>query len=227
VVRERTPDQTDRLILYLVGKLTKGVPHLLVEGGGVLTTMLAKLLFLVDVWSMQVSGSQATNFRYVRYKHGPYPLTQFEERLGLLEKQGLRPMPKESIVDGKQYRIYRLSKEPKLSLELSPQVQLLADEVMTTFANRKLEDVLRYVYTLPFVRDVPFGEQINLQVLKPTEDALTQVFKLWGADLGAPIPKDHLSALELALKETSNENIQLAQAMKEKQRKAFRLKESL
>ena len=112
-------DQTDRLILYLVDSLTRGVPHLLIEGGGVLTTMLAKLLFLVDVWSIQASGSQITDFRYIRYKHGPYPLRQFEERLESLTSWDLYAIPQTRMEDGRSYRVYRLKESPKTAIGLS------------------------------------------------------------------------------------------------------------
>lgn len=219
-------DQTDQLILYLVTNLTKGVPHLLVESSGVLTTMLAKLLFLVDVRSMQTSGSQATNFRYIRYKYGPYPLAQFEERLEELQSWGLHAIPKVSVIEDRPYRIYRLQEKRKAQLHLVPSIQLLADEVMTTFANQKLEDVLTYVYSLDFVRNVPFGGEIDLRLLRPEEgDALTRVVTAFRLELSSSLSPEHIAALALARREASNENIELARAMIEKQRRAFRRKE--
>lgn len=218
-------DQTDRLILYLVDSLTRGVPDLLIEGGGVLTTMLAKLLFLVDVWSVQASGSQVTDFRYIRYKHGPYPLTQFEERLDNLAPRGIYATPHVRIEDGRKYRIYRLMEHTKTAIDLSPQVRLLAEEVMTTFANQKLEDVLEHVYSLDVVRRVPFGAEIYLQPLAPKiEDAVTQATRLFKTELAEPVPSEHIQALEEASKEASNENVKTALAMRKKQRSAFRLK---
>ena len=218
-------DQTQRLILYLVINLTKGVPHLLVQSGGVLTTMLAKLLFLIDVWSAEIDGSQVTDFRYIRYKFGPYPLAQFEERLEKLQEWGLYPIGKVSIEEGKRYRIYRLDRKPEVSLDLPSRVKLLADEIMTTFATQKLDDVLSHVYSLDFVRKTPFGEPIDLELLRKKADVLSGALNLFGRDLGTPLPEEHRNAVEQARKEGSNENVEMARAMTEKQRKAFQFKQ--
>ena len=226
MAQEQTLDQTDRLILYLVKNLTEGMPHLLVESGGVLTTMLAKLLFLVDVSSMETSGNQATHFRYIRYKHGPYPIAQFEKRLDSLRWLGLQPLPKVTIEDERPYRIYRLTEKLKVSLDLPPSVKLLADEVMITFANQPLKDVLEYVYSLDFVRNVHFGQEIDLRTLQPREDdILTRVLASFQRELSCPLSKEHLAALEQVKQEPSNENIELARTMFGKQRKAFQLKQ--
>jgi len=224
VTPSHTFDQTDQLILYLVKNLTKGVPQLLLEGGGVLTTMLAKLLFLIDVWSMQTAGSQATDFRYVRYKFGPYPLAQFQERLERLEPWGLYATPNVSIEEGKPYRIYRLTKGHEARLDLSPAIKLLADEVMTTFANQTLGQVLIHVYGLECVQNTAFGEAIDLESLRPKQDILQKVLRVFRDDLSAGLSEQHEAVLKEANKEASNENVELARAMAEKQRRAFRLK---
>jgi hypothetical protein len=224
MVHQRQLDPTDQLILYLVRSLTEGSPDLLLEGGGVLTTMLAKLLFLLDVWSMEAFGFQATDFRYIRYMYGPYPLTQFEERLENLKNSGLRPVSGVSL-EGKLYRIYRLDLDPKVRISLEPKNKLLADEVMTTFATQKLEEVLEHVYSLEVVRKTRFGEPIDLELLKPTDDALTQALRIFRHDLDTPLSAEHSEVVEQAEKESSNENIEMARLMIEKQRRAFRFKE--
>lgn len=217
-------DQTDRLILYIVCNLTTGARDLLLEGDGVMTTMLAKLLFLVDVWAMQSFGSQATDFSYIRYKFGPYPLAQFDERLEGLKEWGLSRTEKETIEDGRRYRIYRC--RLKTEVELPSNIKLLADEVMTTFATQRLDDVLAHVYSLDFVRKAAFGAPIELESLKPRQDALTRVLSLFKDGLSEPVSKEHNEAVEQAQGETSNENIEMARGMREKQQKAFRLKQA-
>lgn len=225
MVHQHQLDPTDEVILYFVRKLTEGAPDLLLEGGGVLTTMLAKLLFLLDVWSLEAFGFQATDFRYIRYKYGPYPLTQFEERLEELRDWGIYPTSNVSVLEGRTYRVYRLGRPSMAVINVPAGTRLLADEVMTTFATQKLEDVLAYVYSLDFVRKTPFGAAIDLETLMPKDDPLTQALRIFKQELSSPLPTEHYGVLEQANRETSNENIEMARAMIEKQRRAFRLRE--
>jgi len=188
--------------------------------------MLAKLLFLADVWAMQAYGIRATDLCYIRYKYGPYPLIEFDQRLERLKSCGLQVVPKFTVVDGKKYRIYRLPGPLSRSVELPDKMMLIADEVITTFANEKLEDVLSHVYSLPFVKSAAFEALINLEPLRTREDLLDKALTKFRAEISKPVSAEHLSAMKEAKRDLTNENIELAETMKEKQSQAFRFKQS-
>lgn len=218
-------DLTDRLILYLVKNLTEGSPDLLLKGGGVITTMLAKLLFLIDVWSMETNSAQITDFRYIRYKHGPYPVSQFEDRMERLGPWGLNAVGQVSQDGEKHYRVYRLADPTQTLPGLPDYVQLLADGVMSNFANQKLADVLAHVYALPFIRRASFGKEIDLGQLKPKgNNLLDEIAVALGEELERPLSAEHLAVLKQDQSAATTDNNETARAMRLKQRKAFRQK---
>ncbi len=222
-------DIIDHLILYLVDRMQKGDRTLgMRQNQGVLTTTLAKLLFLVDVLTVQASGKRVTDFQYIRYRFGPYPLAQFEERLSKLEGWELTRQPGIST-EGKVYRVFRLGGRPRFRPTLiTGQIRLFADEVLTEFGEQRLDEILEHVYSLPIMYRCKFGDPIPLESLQPVktdEDLVSMIAKVFSNSLLAPLPEAHLVSLREAAQEETNENVQIAERMREQQRQAFRRKD--
>lgn len=221
-------DNTDHLIMYLVDRMEKGDRDLgLKPNRGVLTTALAKLLFLVDVLAVQATSKKVTDLQYIRYKFGPYPLVQFEERLSNLEGRELVRQPGVSI-EGNVYGVFRLGQRPRFRPTLTGMIRLVADEVLTEFGNQRLDEILEHVYSLDVVRRCAFGDLIPLESLGPVGvgegDLVSKVAKFFSNALLAPLPEAHLNALREAAREETNENIRIADAMRDQQRQAFQRK---
>ena len=124
------------------------------------------------------------------------------------------------------YRVFHLGGKPRFRPTLiTGQVRLFADEVLTEFGEQRLDKILAHVYSLPIVYRCKFGDAIPLESLQPVktdEDLVSRIAKAFSSSLMAPLPGTHLVSLKEAAQEETNENVQIAERMREQQRQAFR-----
>lgn len=213
-------DRTDHIIVSLVKRLAPRA-----GGKGVLTIFLAKLLFLLDYEYFKIAGSQATDFRYIWYKHGPYPLVDFEERLQKLEGYEVARLPMTRVVDERPYNLFYAGTHPRFTPHLDESISSIVDRVTEIFKDATWETLLQYVYSLDVVRGLEFGEAVDFgRIAVKTEDEifLNAIADAFAQELAQPLSAEHMSAIQHALNEPTNENIETAKRMLARQRAASR-----
>lgn len=214
-------DTIDHLITYLVAKLAPRV-----SGKGVLTISLAKLLFLADYEYFKAIGKPATNLRYIWYKYGPYPLTDFEPRLAKLEDYEIIKAPMTRVIDERPYNLFYQGPHPRFTPFLDPQLKQIVDRLIEIFADAPWEALLQYVYSLEIVKGLQSGETIEFgRIAVKTEDEtfLDTVADAFREELVKPLSQEHYRVIQKALKEPTNENIENAKRMLPLQRRASRV----
>lgn len=219
--KEQQFDQTDHLIVYLIRKLAPRVSK-----AGVLTISLAKLLFLADYEYFKVTGKQASGLKYIWYKHGPYPLTDFEPRLARLEGYEIVKLPKSRVIDGRPYNLFYAGPHPRFTPHLDQPLKQIIDRLTEIFRDATWEALLQYVYSLDVVRGLQFEEAIDfihLGVKTEDEIFLDAIATEFKQELASPLSTEHLKVIREALKEPSNESIEMAKRMLRRQRTASRL----
>ena len=216
-------DQTDHIIAYLVNKLA---PH--GSKRKVLTISLAKLLFLVDYEHFKATGSQATDLTYIWYKHGPYPLADFEPRLKKLEGYEIARLPMSREIDGRPYNLFCAGAHPRFAPHLEEPVRDIVDRLAEIFRDASWETLLQYVYSLDIVKELQFGDTIDFGQLVKTEDEvfLETVAHTFEQELARPLSPEHMKVVQEALNEPTNENVETARKMLARQRDAFLLHSS-
>lgn len=213
-------DQTDQVIVSLINKLA---PH--VRKKGIVTIFLAKLLFLVDCEYFKATGSQATDFRYIWYKHGPYPPVDFEERLQKLEGYEVIRLPMTRLVDGRSYTLFYAGTRSRFTPHLDEPLRSIVDKITEIFKDATWETLLQYVYSLDVVKGLELGDAIDFsRATTKTEDEifLERVTSAFKEELSRPLSPEHIKAIQQALSEPTNENIETAKRMLARQRAASR-----
>lgn len=210
-------DQTDHLISTILRKLAPRVGK-----KGVLTIFLAKLLFLIDCEYFRLKGTQATDFRYTWYKHGPYPPVAFEERLEKLEGYEIARLPMTRVVDGRPYALFYAGSQPRFEPHLEEPLNGIANRLIEIFKDADWEILLQYVYNLDIVKGLEFGMLIDfggLPTMKTAdEELLAAVATAFETELAQPLSKEHMNVIKDALREPTNENIEMARRMLNRQR---------
>jgi len=217
-------DRTDHIMTYLVNKLAP-----LGSKRKILTISLDKLLFLVDYEYFKATGKQATDLTYVWYKHGPYPLTDFEPRLKKLEGYEIARLPMSREIDGRPYNLFCAGVRPRFAPHLEDPVRDTVDMMAEIFRDASWETLVQYVYSLDIVKDLQFGETIDFRrKLAKTEDEvfLETISRTFERELACPLSPEHIKVVQEALTEPTNENIETARKMLARQRDAFLLQSS-
>lgn len=211
-------DQTDHIIVSLVKKIAPRV-----GGKGILTIFLAKLLFLADYEYFKATGKQVTDFRYVWYKHGPYPPVQFEERLVKLEDYEIVRLPMARLIDDRSYNLFYAGTKPRFAPHLDEPLTSILDRITDIFKDATWETLLQYVYSLDIVKGLEFGQPVNFGRVKVrTEDEifLETIAHTFKEELEQPLSAQHFNSIQRALSEPTNENIETARRMLAAQRRA-------
>lgn len=214
-------DRTDHIVVSLVKRLAPKP-----TGKGVLTIFLAKLLFLVDYQYFKISGSQATDFRYIWYKHGPYPPVDFEERLEKLEGYEIARFRTARVIDGRPYNLFYAGAHRRFVPRLDQPITEIIDSVTEIFKDATWETLLEYVYSLEIVKGLQFGDSVDFSrtaVKKEDDVFLNAIADAFAQELARPLSAEHMNAIQHALKQPTNENIQTAKRMLARQRAASRL----
>ncbi len=130
---------TAKLILFFVLK-TKG---------NITKTQLVKFLYLADLYSVKWLGKQITDLKWIRYHYGPYE-EEIDRILGLMDGMEI----KLDNGDGKKYVVVRIGDlAPSIeSLELSPMMEMMLDNIRHQWMAKPLKELLDFVYsTSPMV----------------------------------------------------------------------------
>lgn len=210
-------DQTDHVIVSLIKKLAPRLGE-----KGVLTISLDKLLFLIDYEHFKVTGKQATDFRYIWYKYGPYPIVDFEPRLQKLEGYEIARVKKARVIDDRPYDLFYFGENPRFTPLLGGPLNSILNNIVDIFGDADWKTLLEYVYNLDIVRGLEFKQSIDFSVQMRTVDEifLEKVAKAFEEELKQPLSVEHFNAIERALKEPTNENIETARQMLVAQHKA-------
>ena len=150
-------DTTLNLILYFINKLD-----------GILgRTHLQKMLFLTDLLAVKNFQQPITKIEYKRYKHGPYS-QQLNEYVSALEKDGFIETKKLEFINDSSKKYYRFhAKKPidirlELISKLGPEKVLMIDEVVNSFGNLSLQEVLDIVYSLEIIKKSEMNKPLEM-----------------------------------------------------------------
>jgi Protein of unknown function (DUF4065) len=131
---------TAKLILFFVLK-TKG---------NITKTKLVKFLYLADLYSVKWLGKQITDLKWIRYHYGPYE-EDINRILGLMNG---RQIELDISNPDKNYIKIGIGKlAPSIeSLEISPMMQMMLDNIRHQWMGKSLDELLNFVYdTAPMV----------------------------------------------------------------------------
>ncbi|ALL01299.1 hypothetical protein Pyrde_1251 [Pyrodictium delaneyi] len=124
-------------------------------------TEIVKMMFLVDL-ELARRGRKPL-FHWLRWHYGPFS-REVLDVLDALEEQGLVDV--ERIIDVWTLTVrkieYRAARRPA-ALSLDDDARLAVERVASWWRGRSLEELIRYVYSLPQVRGKRLGEVIELE----------------------------------------------------------------
>lgn len=150
-------------------KITLGVIDYLVSRlDGVLgKTHLQKLLFLSDLMSMKKLRQPITKISFHRYTHGPYSeeVADYTKQLvsiGHIDEREFSFMSD----NNKKYTRYYLKKPMKIKEFLLKQIgadkMIVLDEVIDSYGNISLQNLLDIVYNLPVMKKAEMNQVLDL-----------------------------------------------------------------
>ena len=156
MVQSTLDRDTLHIIFYLIERLD-----------GVLgKTHLQKLLFLTDLLAVRKFKQKLTQIDYKKYHHGPYSEV-VDEYTGQLTKQGAIEEKKYHISTGSGfYSRYHKKKQGSIKSQLvdnlGAEKVLLIDDVIHSFGNMSLQQVLDVVYELEIVKDAKKNTPLDI-----------------------------------------------------------------
>lgn len=148
---------TQMIMYYFISRLNGVLGH----------THLQKLLFLTDLLATQRFDEPITKMNYVRYNHGPYSknLNDYIQKLVSSELVVEKRFSFYNNPDSSYYRLYDAKKadiKTQLYKTIGPEKTLLVDEVVQSYGNKSLQQVLDFVYSLEEVKDAKFDSPIRM-----------------------------------------------------------------
>jgi uncharacterized protein YwgA len=146
-VKEKLDENTLIVILYLIEKLD-----------GVLgKTHLQKILFLTDLLSVKKFKKPITNLQFEKNHYGPYcsEVNQYIELLKNKKYVEAREFPLSNGA-GIFVRYYFTGKDTSKKLlykKITPEKIVLIDDVVSSYGNVSLQEILDVVYSLATVKE--------------------------------------------------------------------------
>lgn len=160
---ETTPSQsldknTLLVVLYLIERLN-----------GVLgKTHLQKILFLTDLIATKKTNKQITVLDYKKYHYGPFS-AELQEYTKELETKGLiteKEFPFASDASKKYTRYYFTqdgrSAKPALLKSLGNEKLMIVDEIVSSYGNMNLQEVLDIVYKLQIMEKTEKNKPLDM-----------------------------------------------------------------
>lgn len=147
------------IILYFIQKLD-----------GILgKTHLQKLLFLLNLRSEKRLKKSLVKLEFEKNRFGPYSYKVNDYVENLIRKKAIKSEVftyQDKSGNSKSYTRYYFNKvsSPKEFLldNLNPKEVLLVDEVIESYGNISLRDLLDIVYSLPIVRDADYCQPLDV-----------------------------------------------------------------
>jgi hypothetical protein len=144
------------LILYLIERLN-----------GVLgKTHLQKMLFLIELISFKRLKEKVTSIDFIKYTYGPFS-KKVEEYIDYVKEKDLiedRSFPLLSG-EGTYHRYYQEKKytvRNQLLSEIGPDKMVIINEVINSFGNISLKEILDVVYDIELVSAAEKNSPINI-----------------------------------------------------------------
>jgi uncharacterized protein YwgA len=146
------------LVLYLIERLN-----------GILgKTHLQKILFLTDLIATKKINTQITVLDYKKYHFGPFSV-ELQEYTKELETKGLiteKEFPFASDASKKYTRYYfkqdGRSAKPTLLKNLGNEKLMIVDEIVGSYGNMSLQEVLDIVYNLQIMEKTPKNKPLDI-----------------------------------------------------------------
>jgi len=146
------------------------------------------MLFLIDYESENQLLHTLTGYTYIKNNNGPYTKA-FKEDLERLKKRYVSEKPRETFNGGRTYYLYDLVKKIKSQDIIktaeekrwfSQEEQDIVSDIVSRYANKKLDDILNEVYELTDAGEKRFGEEFelneNYKKIKETCDGYSSLF---------------------------------------------------
>lgn len=146
-------------------------------------THLQKLLFLTDLLAVRKFKKKLTKIDYKKYLHGPYSEVVDEYTAHLAEKGAIEEKKFPVSTGVGFYSRYHKKKQgsikSNLVANLGAEKVLLIDDVVNSFGNMSLQQVLDVVYKLEIVKDakkntpLDVAKEIDLSSEGQTDNGIT------------------------------------------------------
>lgn len=164
--KENFDKNTVAIIYYLIEHLD-----------GVLgKTHLQKMLFLIDLLSTKKFKEPLTKLNFQRYHYGPYSeeVNNYISRLETKEQIIVKVLPFSDNEDKTYTRYYYNNKgsiKNYLYKELGAEKVMLIDEIINSFGNKSLQEVLDVVYSLETIKKADLCKPLEMaQIIKDEEN---------------------------------------------------------
>jgi len=144
-------------------------------------THLQKLMFLSDLLASKKFNGPISKMKYVRYTHGPYSWALDDYINGLKEKEYIEQREFPITTDPrKSYSRFYLNKKVDvktfLLTKLGAAKMLLIDEIVQSYGNKSLQEVLDIVYSLEEVKRTKHETPIQLaQKMQHSEEDMDDI----------------------------------------------------
>jgi len=155
-MKNKLDKTTLTIILYFIEKLNDVLGK----------THLSKLLFLTDLLSIKKFNKPLSDLKFVKYHYGPYS-KKINSYLDYLKEKGyieIKEIP--FISEPKFYTRYHSNKKVQISniileaLEGNSEKKTLLDEIVNSFGNISLQQLLDIVYSLQIVKEAKHLETL-------------------------------------------------------------------
>lgn len=155
--KQRLDENTLRVIFYFIERLN----------GALGKTHLQKLLFLSDLLAAKKLKAKISALNYKRYKHGPFSdeVDRYTAQLAKSGKIEIREFPFMTDTRKKYIRFFVKSAgsvREKLLTELGSEKVMLLDEIVDSYGNISLNNLLDVVYKLPEVKDTAMNDILDV-----------------------------------------------------------------
>lgn len=166
---------TEKIIFYYINRLN-----------GVLgKTHLQKLLFLTDLISIKRTRESITSLEFVKFHYGPYS-EEVEKYTELLENKKFietRTFPyiNEKGKQSTYYRYYSQNRDPReirnlLFSEIGSDKLSILDEIVSSYGNISLQDLLDIVYGYQMIKNAKPMETLLKNAKKVKEEKIDYLF---------------------------------------------------
>ncbi|MFV1981792.1 MAG: Panacea domain-containing protein [Rhodothermia bacterium] len=135
--------------------------------GKVSQTRLLKFVYMTDLVAWRVLGRPMSEFKYLRYNHGPFSPAFYTAKEGLLTS-GLAEQEEISTRDGFDTTlIWSTVREPEEHNDFTPAELDIIDHVISRYRKKKLEEFLNEdVYQTAPMNNAKFGEELPMSAEK-------------------------------------------------------------
>ncbi len=138
--------------------------------GKVTKTQLVKLMYLADLKSVEFTGEQITNVKWIRYTFGPYDM-KLDKRLALLEKENYICVSAKSKTKNHDeiYFLYSYKGPSEIELDIDANRKQIINTILEQYGTFTLQALLDHVYNTPPMSGAEKGQELDLNKISKSD----------------------------------------------------------